>query len=468
MGTSEDNVLHFMSAKLPQEIESLIKKGEFRKARNELKALLSSSHGPMRRRIEFELDRLERWPYQYPYSLEEALRELKKRIPDITTEDILSLVKEGCVDYRTIEGEIRIFQRFVPNLFWLCPKLKERAVPERDEQVERSKKALRDRVFKTMEVGRLRKGHLLPLKYRIRSTVAVKPHIVPKDAKLRIWIPLPRRCGMHSEVKVLDSSHEPYISEESYPQRTAYFEVKSSEEGAKVWIEYEVISRSFYVNLKPSEVEYEINTQDGMGERIPHIMFTDRLRNLALSIVGGEENPLMKAKKIWDWIIDNVIYTYVHDYALFDNISEFVALKRRGDCGIQAILFITLLRIIGIPAKWQSGWYANPVKPGMHDWAQFYIEPYGWLYADPSFGHPRDGQDWRRDFYFGNIEGFRLAFNSEISYRFDPPKEHFRSDPVDSQRGEVEWDEGNLYYDDWDFSLQILDVKSVRTTNPLE
>jgi len=32
-----------------------------------------------------------------------------------------------------------------------------------------------------------------------------------------------------------------------------------------------------------------------------------------------------------------------------------------------------------------------------------------------------------------------------------PAKQHFRSDTVDSQRGEVEWDGGNLYYDKWDY-----------------
>ena len=31
-----------------------------------------------------------------------------------------------------------------------------------------------------------------------------------------------------------------------------------------------------------------------------------------------------------------------------------------------------------------------------------------------------------------------------------PPKQYFRSDDVDSQRGEVESD-GNLYYDKWSY-----------------
>ncbi|MCX8180401.1 MAG: hypothetical protein N3E41_03330, partial [Thermofilaceae archaeon] len=91
----------------------------------------------------------------------------------------------------------------------------------------------------------------------------------------------------------------------------------------------------------------------------------------------------------------------------------------------------------------------------------FYIEPYGWLYADPSFGSFRHGEEWRNSFYLGSIEGYRLASNIEVSTPFDPPKTHFRSDPVDSQRGEVEWSGGNLYYDKWDFDLEIMSVENL-------
>ena len=57
-----------------------------------------------------------------------------------------------------------------------------------------------------------------------------------------------------------------------------------------------------------------------------------------------------------------------------------------GDCGTMGLAFITLCRALGIPAKWQSGSACYPDSIGSHDWAQFYIAPYGWLYCDPSYG----------------------------------------------------------------------------------
>ena len=74
----------------------------------------------------------------------------------------------------------------------------------------------------------------------------------------------------------------------------------------------------------------------------------------------------------------------MREYFTISNISEYAATNLKGDCGVQAILFITLCRIAGIPAKWQSGLYVSTHYTGCHDWAQFYIKPYGWLFADLS------------------------------------------------------------------------------------
>ncbi len=446
------NVLDFMAHRLPEELEALIREGRHSEARRRITELLKSAEGSYRRRLEFELDRLRRWPLQYPYSEEEAFRIAAERIEGLDREEFGQLFSSGCIDHIRLEGEIKIFERFLPNMVWLCPTLKERYEEENGVRRE-AREALRERA---MEVLR---GEATPLIFRVRAELDVKSSGIPEGEKVRIWLPIPRISSLHPEVKILSYSGEPYISREDHPQRTAYFEVTQSEDGARAWVEYEVE----VVPRAPSS--QEINELDGkpqphhLEERIPHITFFEELRELVSSLIAGVDDPLAKARRIWDWVIDNTTYTYVHDYALFDDISRFIFHKRRGDCGVQAILLITMLRIAGIPARWQSGWYANPIRWGMHDWAQLYIEPLGWIYVDPSFGHPREGEEWRRDFYFGGIEGYRLAFNSEVNYPFDPPKEHFRSDPVDSQRGEAEWGGGNLYYDEVDARLEILEVR---------
>ena len=51
----------------------------------------------------------------------------------------------------------------------------------------------------------------------------------------------------------------------------------------------------------------------------------------------------------------------MREYFTISNISEYAATNLKGDCGVQAILFITLCRIAGIPAKWQSGLYVSHI-----------------------------------------------------------------------------------------------------------
>jgi hypothetical protein len=69
-------------------------------------------------------------------------------------------------------------------------------------------------------------------------------------------------------------------------------------------------------------------------------------------------------------------------------------------------------------------------------------------------------------FYLGGLDNWRIAFNQDWERPFQPPKKHFRSDNIDSQRGEAEWDGGNLYFNQtgYDFEWQILPVKHGRAT----
>src|SRR3546814_9394125 len=66
----------------------------------------------------------------------------------------------------------------------------------------------------------------------------------------------------------------------------------------------------------------------------------------------------------------------------------------------------------------------------------------GRLPADKGTGND-PAMEW---FYLGGLDNWRIAFNQDWDRAFQPPKKHFRSDNIDSQRGEAEWDGGNLYF----------------------
>ena len=62
---------------------------------------------------------------------------------------------------------------------------------------------------------------------------------------------------------------------------------------------------------------------------------------------------------------------------------------------------------------------------------------------DPSFGGGavRRGSEDDCEFYCGNIDPYRLVFNTDIQEEFTVTKKHYRYDPYDNQYGEVETEE---------------------------
>ena len=96
----------------------------------------------------------------------------------------------------------------------------------------------------------------------------------------------------------------------------------------------------------------------------PHVVFTPYLRALAKEIVGDETNALLKARKIYDFITTQAVYRFMPPYLTVPNIPEYFLSGLRGDCGVQAITFVTLCRLCGVPAQWQSGLYTKPEQRG--------------------------------------------------------------------------------------------------------
>ena len=392
---------------------------------------------------------LRRLPRDYTLTADQLLNKLQATLRDFTAEEFAALDAAGQMDWRFVEGQKRYIYRAAETLVATHPDLAARQldppVPERSwdrfepqhDQMVRTGAASANITLRT-SIGMTDETFaraLAAAKAKGRNTVHVK-----------VWLPLPAACPAQSNITLDSFTAQPtYIAPETAPQRTAYWEADLAE-NCRFGAQYSYRSTAHYaapLEMQADPVQPDFDT----AEQLPHIAFTPYMKALAAQLTEGITDPVQKAKRIYDFVTLNVHYHFQPMYFVHENITDNCARSRRGDCGVMAATFITLCRIAGIPAKWQSGMVARPETAGCHDWAMFYIAPKGWMYADCSAGASmaRAGNEKMRLHYFGNLDTDRMVANSDICAPFDPPMCSFRADPCDNQVGEMEVDGVGLY-----------------------
>lgn len=462
-----------------RETAALQEKGELVKAETMIRAYLDSNPDldpAVIRRLKFEIERGNRIRYDYSLTDSVLFRALQRSLTGVTWDEFSDWQKAGWFDSRVIDGEKRFVSPSVSNLLFRHPDTKKRLI--KYDTYSNLARVIEKHVRKLKELAA---GYpdpvLFPRKCRVNQTITVKREAVPPGAQVRCWLPYPSVFDTQGDVRFISSGPEPrWLSPPGSPIRSLYLESTMPDSGdLSFGVTYEYTSYAFFQPIDPERVEPFDGTEDiyrlYTREEYPHEIFSDEMRELADRIVGNEKNPYLKGKRIYDWIADNIRYSYAREYSTLRNISAYCLSHKYGDCGQEAILFITLCRIAGLPARWQSGFMTFPGDEGMHDWTEIYIRPYGWLPVDPYMGifftsmtedlDPETRQDLR-DFYYGNIDHFRLVANKGHNLKLYPEKKDFRSETVDFQRGEVEWSGGNLYFDRWRWSIDITDLETVR------
>jgi hypothetical protein len=72
-----------------------------------------------------------------------------------------------------------------------------------------------------------------------------------------------------------------------------------------------------------------------------------------------------------------------------------------------------------------------------------------------SFGLQKSEDPAIKWFFLGGMDAYRWIINSDYSQNLYPAKICPRSETIDFQRGEVEWEGGNLYFDQWDWRFRV-------------
>lgn len=446
-------------------VDELFKNGEFKKAASEIYSLLSDNKlSPAQvYDLRFTLDLMERIKKDFTKSREEVKAFLIKYYPAVTDEQLDAWESKRALEVKLIDGEKKYFKLAARNLFRIDRDAKKRWEEVEGKSPDLLDEFLLDLLPDVIKESKKRETRLVnPVTIKVKYTLTVKPNAVPPGEIVRCWLPYPAEVrDRQTGVEFISANYENFvIAPYTSTHRSIYLEAPAEKDSPLVFeVEYKFRAYSEFNNIDFTK-KYTIDTSSDLydiytAERLPHIPFTDELKALSGKIIGGETEPVKKFKLIYEWINYNIPWAGALEYSTIPDIASYCHQNMHGDCGIQSLLFITLCRMNGIPAKWQSGWMLHPPEVNLHDWAEVYFNETGWIPVDQSFKLKPSDDPVVRYYYLGNTDNYHFIVNDDFSGEFFPVKIHPRSETVDFQRGEVEWRGGNLYFDKWNYNIYL-------------
>jgi len=447
-------------------IEGLIRKGNFTEASQQIDRLRATNTLTETENYQllFQQDVLNRIRLDFSLSEKDIREKLKPYFPNVSDNQLRTWENNRKLEMKVIDGKRCYFKVSVGNLFRLDSMAKKVKNTIDKNTFNGAPDFLKNYLPVLLDSFRLEKSTLADKRtITLTYTVTLEADAIPAGETVRCWLPYPREGhARQSNIKLLRINSNNYIlAPPDNMQRTVYCE-KIAEKGQPTVF---VLELSFdcraewqqlaNMTVKPYEQNSEI-FKTYTAERLPQIVFSDKIKKLTDSVVGKETDIFKKVQRIYRWIDSNIPWCSALEYSTLDNIPEYVLTNRHGDCGQQTLLFMTMARYAGIPCKWQSGWMLHPGEINLHDWCEVYYEGVGWVPLDQSF-EEQDSKDTDiRSFYVSGIDGYRLVVNDDYTKPLFPAKIYPRSETLDFQRGEMEWRGGNIYFNKWKYNMKAV------------
>lgn len=261
------------------------------------------------------------------------------------------------------------------------------------------------------------------------------------STNITLRMPRPETSAFQPLAEMTECSPEPVL--EDFKKTVVYrFELnkqaRNSQSKRRYKQNYIISSYAVNTNIDPKSVKTYNK------ERILYKTFTsqdaliqcenEKIVSLAQKITGKEKNPLLKAKLIYNYILEN--YTILEKTRKPDASALDLLKIKNGDAYDFAVFYTTLLRAAEIPAATMSGILVDfDLQAKNHWWTEFYLEEFGWIPSDIALAMGMNYKTFKpvqdaKEFYFGNLDGQHIAFsrgwndlkrtisdNSKIVYR---------------------------------------------------
>lgn len=117
------------------------------------------------------------------------------------------------------------------------------------------------------------------------------------------------------------------------------------------------------------------------------IDLNENITKKAVEIIGGETDLYKIIFKLAEWVNENVEYDLTTLTAEAVQKSSWVFDNRRGVCDEITNLYISMLRSVGVPARFVAGQAYTNIgnKFGNHGWSEVYYPGEGWIPVDVTY-----------------------------------------------------------------------------------
>ncbi len=374
---------------------------------------------------------------QYPYSLDETRAMLAAAFPQVPQAERDAWIAQGKLESITIDGKPRFFDSVISNI-----KFRNVDLFRQDSQLYDGYKQGYQFIKPIIDAGPgpdPGQPFIRPISYKGTGTLAVPRNELPVAGTLKLWFPIPIVTDPQTNVAVLSITPTTYVKGAPSIDRDIgliYMEVPLAEltQDLTIVIEFAFDHYEQRFQVDPAKVGgYDRQSDLYRQYTASHgnVIVTDEIRETAQSVIGNETNPYRAAKKLYDYILATVKYSYMPHTALWprgEPESIYVQRNRFGDCGAQSMYFSALCRSVGIPARTTGGWQLLDGNFSDHFWAEFYLPNYGWIPVDPTIadivGYLADVSDQDKktfqDFFFGNQDHFRCNVQRDVDVPLIP------------------------------------------------
>jgi transglutaminase-like putative cysteine protease len=153
-----------------------------------------------------------------------------------------------------------------------------------------------------------------------------------------------------------------------------------------------------------------------------------QIQEIAESVEGKTETDIIR--NIYNYVIDNTQY-------VLHRRSDWGALRAlrqgKGDCSEYSDLFVALCRAKNIPARVVTGYTVQiDTDLSKHNWAEVYMQDYGWVPFDPTSGDVKN--TFLKNRTFSNLSPVYIYLshtrNDDVLHNFNFYRYTYRGDRV--------------------------------------